>query len=212
MLRKWLALTLLISIPGTALAQGSQIDLGISVADGKLRSFHLAVSNYYRVPEREVLIMRDRYHLRDEEIPVLLFMASHAGVKPSVVIDLRRKGRTWLDIAFHFGLPLDIFFPPVRVSNVGPPYGKAYGYYKKYRPTGDWKKMTLSDVEIVDLVNLRFISEHHRIAPEDVISMRGRGDTFITINSDVRQGKLTGREQSPKGNKGQAAKKKKKRD
>lgn len=176
-------------IPGVLSAQDSQVDLGVSIADGKLRSFYLAVSDHYRVPGREVVATKERYRFRDEELPVIYFLAARARVEPSVIIDLRIKGMSWLDVTFRYGLTPEIFFVPVPVKKIGPPYGKAYGYYKKHRPNREWKKIVLSDYEVVDLVNLRFMSEHYKLKPEVVMEMRSKGKNFVTINEENRKGK-----------------------
>src|SRR5688572_20158980 len=44
--------------------------------------FHVAVANYYHVPEREVIVIRER-RIPDDEIPVALFIARHAGDRKS---------------------------------------------------------------------------------------------------------------------------------
>lgn len=196
----------------TAPAQDPQVDFGISIADGEIRNFYLAVSNHYHVPGREVVAVRDRYRFRDEELPVIYFLAARARVKPAAVIDLRMSRMSWLDISLHFGLTPEIFFVPVTVEKVGPPYGKAYGYYKKYRPKKEWKRIVLSDVEVVDLVNLRFISEYHKLAPSEVIAMRGQGKNFVNINAQIKQGKVKAKSKGKapsKGKKGKVKKKKK---
>jgi hypothetical protein len=200
-------------IPGMLSAQDSQVDLGVSIADGKLRSFYLAVSDYYHVPGREVVATKERYRLRDEELPVIYFLAARAHVNPSVIIDLRLKGVSWLDVTFRYGLTPEIFYVPVTVKKVGPPYGKAYGYYKKYRPNKEWKKIVLSDYEVVDLVNLRFMSEHYQLKPEVVMEMRGQGKNFITINekSWKQKGKMTGNQKKNKKSKTNKRKVKKKK-
>jgi hypothetical protein len=176
-------------IQGIVLAQDTQIDLGISVADGELRSFYLAVSNHYRVPGEEVVAMKERYRFRNEELPVVYYLADRARVKPSAIIDLRISHMSWLDISFRYGLTPEIFFVPLTVEKVGLPYGKAYGYYKKYHPRNEWKKIVLSDNEVVDLVNLRFISEYHKLAPHAVIKMRSQGRNFVNINVEIEKGK-----------------------
>ncbi len=191
-------------IPGTVTGQSTQVDLGISVADGELRSFYLAVGSHYHIPGEEVVAVKERYRFRNEELPVVYFLAARARVKPSVIIDLRAGHISWLDISFRFGLTPDIFFVPLTVEKVGPPYGKAYGYYKKYHPTKEWKKIVLSDSEVVDLVNLRFISEYHKIAPGKVIEMRGQGKNFVNINIEIEKGKG-----KAKGKQGKVKKKKK---
>ncbi len=190
-------------IQGTVQAQDTQVDFGISVADGELRSFYLAVSSHYRVPGEEVVAVKERYRFRNEELPVVYYLAARARVKPSAIIDLRMSRMSWLDISLHFGLTPEIFFVPLTVEKVGPPYGKAYGYYKKYRPKKEWNKIVLSDSEVVDLVNLRFVSEYHRLAPSEVIKMRGQGKNFVNINAEIKKGKG-----KSKGKKGKVKKKK----
>ena len=124
---------------------------------------------------------RDRYHFADEELPVVYFLAARARVAPSVIIGLRAGRMAWFDIALRFGLSPEVFFVPVSAERLGPPYGRAYGFYRKHRG-GNWKGFVLADREVVDLVGLRFESEYHRISPEAVIDMRGRGSTFVSIH------------------------------
>ncbi|MGD9346403.1 MAG: hypothetical protein PVH84_11100 [Candidatus Aminicenantes bacterium] len=186
------------------MTQNTQADLGISVDDGKRRSFYLAISNHYRVSGKEVLAVKERYRFRNEELPVVYYLAAQAHVKPSTIIDLRISQMSWLDISFRFGLSPEIFFVPLAMKKVGPPYGKAYGYYKKYRPSKEWKKIVLSDSEVVDLVNLRFISEYHNLDADSVIQMRSEGMTFISINVEIEKEKG-----KSKGHKGKVKKTKK---
>ena len=187
--RLFISFMILSLIPGVVLAQESKVDLGISVSDGKLRSFYLAVSDYYGVSGRAVVATKERYRLRDEELPVVYFLSARARVAPSVIIGLRIKGLSWLDVTFHYGLTPEIFYVPVAVEKIGPPYGKAYGHFKKYRSKKEWKKIVLNDYEVADLVNLRFISEHYKIKPEAVMKMRSQGKNFLTINEENRKGK-----------------------
>jgi hypothetical protein len=167
-------------------ASGQNVSTGVSIVDGELNSFYLAIGNYYRVPEPRVVHVKKRYHVRDEELPVVFFLASRARVDPEVIIDLRfRQRMSWLNITFHFGLTPEIYYVPVK--RVGPPYGKAYGHYKKHKD--DYRRVVLVDSDVVNLVNLRFISEHHHVAPEMVMDMRSQGRQFVVINSEVRKGK-----------------------
>jgi hypothetical protein len=160
---------------------------GVSIGEEGLRSFTFAVGDYFRVPEREVIHIRER-RIPDEEIPAVLFIAARARVAPSVVIDLRLGGRSWMDITLHFKLNPEIYYVPVEGEVKGPPYGKAYGYYKN-KSRKDWGKIVLSNPEIVNLVNLRFISEYHRFPPEEVIRLRADGKNFVVINDEVQKRK-----------------------
>jgi hypothetical protein len=168
--------------PGSA----QNVSTGVSIADGQLRSFYLAIGEYYRVPEPRVVKVKRHYHVRDEDLPVVFFLASHARVEPEVIIDLRfRQRMSWLNITFHFGLTPEIYYVPVK--RVGPPYGKAYGHYKKHE--NDYKRVVLVDADVVNLVNLRFISDYHHVAPEMVMDMRSQGRRFVIINDEVREGR-----------------------
>jgi hypothetical protein len=166
-----------------------QVDLGLAVSDGRLRSFYIAVGDHYRVPPRAVLELRTRYRLLDEELPLVYFMAARAHVGPQVVIDLRLGKRSWIDIAVHLGLSPEIFFVPVRMERIGPPYGNAYGYYRKHGYAGDWRKIVLTDREVIDLVNLRFLSEYHGLPPDEIIVMRGRHTSFVSIHDEIGRGR-----------------------
>ncbi len=166
----------------------THVDFGVSISDGRLADFYLAVGSHYGVAPREVVAVRDRYHFPDEDLPVVYFLAARAHVAPSVIIGLRAGRTPWFDIALRFGLSPDIFFVPVAAERIGPPYGHAYGYYQKHRG-GKWKGVVLADREVVDLVNLRFMSEYHRIPPADVIAMRGRGTAFVSIHEHYGKGR-----------------------
>ncbi len=173
---------------GVAAAQSRDVDFGISVSDGRLRGFYLAVGEHYGVPAPQVVEVRERHRCSDEELPVVYFLAARAHVAPSAIIDLRVRNMSWLDIAFHYHLSPEIFYVPVTVERIGPPYGHAYGYYKKH----NWNKVSLSDREVVDLVNLRFMSEHYRMAPEQVMAMRSHQNTFVAINDEISRGRAKG--------------------
>lgn len=167
----------------TATASAQNVSAGVSINSGH-NNFYLSIGDYYHVPESRVVYVRDHYHIQDEELPVVFFLASRAHVDPQVIIDFRMRHRmSWLDITFHYGLTPEIYYVPV--TRVGPPYGNAYGYYKKH------KKGVLVDNDVVNLVNLRFMSEYHGIPAEAVMDRRGRGERFVAMNNEFRQEKKT---------------------
>jgi hypothetical protein len=183
-------------------AWASDVNLGILVSNGTLRDFYLAIGDYYQVPPIQVVEIRDRYHCTDEELPVVYFLAARAHVEPAAIIQLRLGKMPWFDIALRYHLSPDIFFVPVTATHIGPPYGNAYGYYRKYGPAGNWEKAKLSDSEVVDLVNLRFMSEHYHMTPERVMEMRSRENRFTAINDEIRQGREKGKGEKEAENKG----------
>jgi hypothetical protein len=145
--------------------------------------FHVAVANYYHVPEREVIVIRER-RIPDDEIPVALFIARHAGVPWMRVVDMRLRGDSWWNISVRLGVSPDVYYIPVAVAP-GPPYGRALGHYKnKHRK--QWSTIVLSDADVVNLVELRFLSEHYKVPPERIIELRGKDRDFVAIHSEVR--------------------------
>jgi hypothetical protein len=165
-------------LSATAFAQN--VSTGISIADGQLKNFYLSIGNFYRVPESQVVSFRNRYPIHDEELPVVFFLAERAHKDPQAIIDLRTRRRmSWLDITLHFGLTPEIYYVPL--TRVGPPYGNAYGHYKQHK--NDYKRVKLVDDEVVNLVNLRFMSDYHHVAPETIMDSRGRGENFFIINN-----------------------------
>jgi hypothetical protein len=175
------------------------VNIGVSIGEEGLRGFYLAVGDYFRVPEREVIIIQER-RIPDDEIPVVFFLAARARVSPGVIVDLRLGGKSWLDITLHLRLGPEIYYVPIPVAVKGPPYGKAYGYYKN-KPKKDWGKIVLADADVVNLVNLRFVSEHYHYAPEKVIEMRSKGKNFVVINDQVKKEKGKGGGNKDKGQK-----------
>jgi hypothetical protein len=164
----------------------------------RIGDFHIAVSNYYHVPEREVVVIRERRvrerWIRDEELPVVLFIARHARVAPASIVDLRLRGLSWWDISVRYGIRPDVYYVPVRVAP-GPPYGKAWGHYKK--PRKHWNTIVLSDDDVVDLVHVRFLSDYYQVPPERVFEARGHHPDLVAVHYEVsKHGSARRRENS----------------
>jgi hypothetical protein len=122
--------------------------------------------------------------ISDEELPVLFFIAANAGVPYGDIVNLRLRNWTWLRIALRYGLDPSIFYVPVNERISGRIYGTTYGYYMM-TPRESWNRIQLTDRDIMNLVNLRFVTDYYGFAPEEVIRMRERNRDFITINNDV---------------------------
>lgn len=164
----------------------ADVDIGLSIGDEGLKSFYLAIGDYYQVPEKQVIIVR-RHKIPEEEMPVVFFIAKRAHVSPDVVLKMRLGGKSWWEISAHYGLRANVFYVPLKYDP-GPPYGKAYGHFK-HRHKNEWNKIVLTDVDIINFVNLRFVSEYYNYSPEEVVKMRGKGENFVNISSEVKHAK-----------------------
>jgi len=162
----------------------AEVQVGVSADSDGLKAFHLAIGDHFRVDYRDVVSARER-HIPDQELPVVYFIASRAGVAPGAVIKMRLGGKSWMQIAFHYGLDAGHFYIPVE-RKPGPPYGKAYGHFKNKKKK-QWREINLTDVEIINFVNLRFVSEHYGYSPDEVMKMREKGENFVVINREVKK-------------------------
>jgi len=173
----------------------ADFSVGATVGDDGLKSFYLAIGEHYEAPGKEIIFVRDR-EISDEELPVVFFLAQQSGIAPSVLVRLRLKGKSWMDITLRCGLNAEVFYIPLK-SNPGPPYGKAYGHFKK-RQRKDWGTIRLSDADIVNFVNLRFLSEYYGYSVDEIIKMREKGTGFIAINAEVKKNKQKAQDNSTK--------------
>lgn len=162
------------------------IEFSVSAEDEEGNNFYFAIGDYYKVPQQDVIIIKER-HIPDEEIPVVFFVAKKARVAPAAIIDLRLRGRTWMDIILHFGLSPEIFYVPLNFAKIGPPYGRIHGYYK--HPKSYWRKLRLLDDDVIDLANLRFLHEYYKYPPEEVLKMRVKGKNFVAIHNNIHKEK-----------------------
>jgi hypothetical protein len=189
-----------------AIASAQNMSAEVSIGDGR-NSFSFAISNHYHAPHSRVVYIRDHYRVHDEELPVVFFLASRVHADPQVIIDLRMRQRmSWLDITFHYGLTPEIYYVPV--TRVSPPYGNAYGYYKKHK--NNYKSVALVDADVVNLVNLRFMSDYHSVAPELIMDRRGKGEKFVVMNTTFREENMRRGNRNDDGGDGKARKDKNK--
>jgi len=63
-------------ITGCSALLAQNINLGLSITDGKVRGFYLSISSYFGVPEPRVVEIQKTYRLSDEELPVVFFIAA----------------------------------------------------------------------------------------------------------------------------------------
>ncbi len=131
-------------------------------------SYFRAVADFFDLPASEISIL-GAWQMPTDEIPVVLFIAHHAGVSPEAIVALRRSGRGWSDLANRYEVGASQFYVPIPE---GAPAGILQSVYDRYRsvPIPSWSQVALADRDIVSLVNLRLLSQTLHMAPEDVLS------------------------------------------
>lgn len=189
----------LLALFGLSQRTTAEVSFGLSIDDEGLKGFYLAIGDHYKVKEMEIVYVR-KNKLPDEEMPVLFFLTDRCGLSAKAIIGQRTKGKSWMEITLNCGHDASIFYVPVKRQH-GPPYGKAYGHFKKHNKK-QWKKVRLTDLDIINFVNLKFISDHYGYSPDEVIKMRTGGRDFISINSEVKKRKAGKKEKAISHKKG----------
>ncbi len=162
--------------------------MGWSIASGQVggnqpftgeitEPYHAAIQDYFKVLGDKINDCQQR-NVNDEEIPVVLFMAQRAGVGSEAVLAVRAGGLNWMQVAYHFHLNPKIFFMSLPANGVvHTPYEKSYGYFKNHSD-----RVNFTDTDVINWVNLKFISEHYGRDPEEIIKMRSAGKSFRDIS------------------------------
>ncbi len=150
-----------------------------------LADFHRAVHESLGLPEPLIVQLLEK-GAPDEQLPVIGLLAERARVAPERILEMHRAGSSFLDISIHFGLGPQIFYVPIA-QDPGPPYGKAWGHYKK-TPRSKWNTIVLSDREIIDLANLKLCVDRYGVPAGDVIALRRQGKPFTAIHGHFAHG------------------------
>jgi len=176
-MRRLILILVFLLLPAPLLAQ---VNLSVSIG---APGFYFSVGNFFGYPEREVVVIHER-GIPDDELSVVFFISHHAHVAPEAVIRLRAIERwPWTRICAYYRVPPTVFYVPV--TGYGPPYGRAYGHYKRYPHERDWGRIQLRDADIVNQVNLIFISKYYNYPPDQVIRLREGGSSFGNIERKV---------------------------
>ncbi|HKJ03572.1 MAG TPA: hypothetical protein VJ997_13985 [Longimicrobiales bacterium] len=132
-----------------------------------------AVAEFFQLPRSEVTILGD-WRLGADEIPVVLFVARKAGVSPEALVALRRSGQGWGELVARYHLTAALFHVPLPDRAAA---GVLSSCFDRYRttPVERWSEITLSDPDIVGLVNLRVLAQTLRMSPEAVLEQSGQG-------------------------------------
>lgn len=156
----------------TALIPGS-----LDAQDAATQTYLLRAGCHFGAPAGEVEVLA-RWSVPSEEIPVALFIAGRAGVSPEVVLSLRRGRNSWGDVASRYGVGGGTFHVPLGSDSPGDRLARAYGEFGTRSPR-EWDAVQLTDAEIVDLVNLRFLTEALGIPATRALQARSSGGSWV---------------------------------
>jgi hypothetical protein len=129
---------------------------------------HLTVARYG--PERPALEpLLPRLRNLEEDLPVALYLAHRSYTPLADIVALRARGFSWSVIFTKAEVPVAVLFRGIK-ENPGPPYGKAWGYWRK-----NPKSVRLSDAEITGLVQIQIGARWARMSRLEMARARGQG-------------------------------------
>lgn len=150
------------------------------------KTFLNAVGEYFGIPPREVAVL-SRWNLSEGEIPVVLFLAERAGVSPDVVVVQRRQGQSWMEIAAAYSVHAGDFH--VQIDGPAGILDEASLRFSS-RAASEWRNISLTDDEVVGLVNVRFLSRFLGVPPARVAQELGGVGGMAGVFQRLRGGGL----------------------
>jgi hypothetical protein len=133
---------------------------------------NLAVSDSgYSRATLEPVLPRIRYV--DEDLPVVLFLAQRCHQPVEAIVDLRAQGLSWSVVFTQVGVPLDTLFVGID-QDPGPPYGKAWGYWRQRRSAS-----VIADADVRGLVQVQLGSRWVGTSPYELARAQGHGRPVV---------------------------------
>ena len=165
-------LVAVVCLMGSSSSYG-QARFGVGFADGKLRSFDIAIGTREAFPPGVVWIREAG--IPEDEIPVVFFISEHTGWEPRAIVRLRLGGLSWWDISDRCGLDPALYGFSYRVGP-GPRFDRGYTGWHYDRPYGG--RYRYSDRDIIGAVRHHSERDFHGRGRNDDHSRsheRGRG-------------------------------------
>jgi len=174
------ALVIAVVAAGSSTARaGVDVSFGVNVPAGDDGRLFFSISSRYFDREPRVVDGWGRRFADPDDLTVFLYLCSHTRLTPEAVFAYRRNGLSWYDVGVRIGVPVDVWYVPVA-RDPGPPYGKAYGYWKKHQRDPRYV-VRLSDRQARDLVCVRMAHEYYGVSPEVAMDWRRDGRDVRTI-------------------------------
>lgn len=149
------------------------------VRDDSQYFLHLAVQKY----GHEEAVLRPvlpRLRSVEEDLPVLLFLANKSVEPLEGIAALRARGFSWAVIFDRARVPVKVLFRGVT-ENPGPPYGKAWGYWKK-----NPQSVRLNDRDIAGLVRIQIGARWAKMSALELARAHGQGKKVVVLVAEQK--------------------------
>jgi len=162
---------------------GVDIDFGVEAEIDDRTDLYFSISSRYFGQDRETVTNWGARYRDPDYLAVVLFIRQHSGRSLDELYALRQqRGLTWWEIAVRYGVPTEAWFVPVQ-HDPGPPYGKAYGHWKKHKHDRS-TPVALSDADLRNLVAIRMVHEYYGVSVDLAMEWRSGGRDLRALMTD----------------------------
>ena len=159
---------------GVDVAFGARVPIG---DDGNL---FVNISSRYFERDPSVVQSWGRRFESPDDLTVFFWITENSRKSADFVFALRRQGLTWFEIGTRCGIPVERWYVQYPTEDPGPPYGKAYGYWRKHEKDPDYR-VKLNDRQTRDLVAVKMCHEYYRVPVETAMDWRRGGEDVQRI-------------------------------
>jgi len=158
------------------------------------RVFLNVTNDYFAPPPAVAVDLVRRCPSPVDDYTVVLLLARVSKRSPQDILSLRLDYLSWSDIMFRLNISPAVLFVGLD-RDPGPPYGKAWGYWRKH-PRGE--RYEVRDRDVAELAKLQVAAGYHHVNPYTVVTERKREITVEQFVAEKNRGRYSG-DKSAKG-------------
>ncbi len=164
-----LALCTATVLTGPLAAQGRGADSSGAERSTQQSLYLRSVARVFHVAPAEAEVLAS-WLPHPSELPVLLHLAARTGASPDVVGSLRKSGSSWQRIASRLGIGIAVFHVEVGDQVVDGVLARPLAAFRSHPPS-EWHALSLTDLEIGALVNVRVLADAASVSPAEMAAL-----------------------------------------
>ncbi len=164
-------LALLLACGAARAAVAFDVAVGMNVNEDT-RIFLNVTNQVWQPAAPTAIIQRCRYP--EDDFPVVAFLAFQSHRDPNFILQLRAEGYPWADIFYRVHVDPGVLFVGMD-RDPGPPYGRAWGYWRNHPRGGPQGRLYFSDRDVVGLVKVQTAARHFGASPYSVLDAQHQG-------------------------------------
>lgn len=190
-MRKTLVLTLFMVLAIGAFARLPLNNFGAPDLNVDIHASLILSQSTWGVPLPDANRLAGDPRITPDDFSILAFLSSHSGLTIEAIWRHRLGGASWYDVCGRVGVPMDVVMVRTQ-KDFGPPYGKAWGYWKKHPRPGD-RTFFLDDTDFQRMVEVHTLCKATGKGPDEIINGFKGGESYTKWAGKV------GREKHGKG-------------